>query len=94
MRSIINILVVITFALSLAAFTSACGSKGDDASCEKVVEHTQSLIPEEYKNQGDSKEDMIAKCEKQPKENRKCALDAKSMEDLMGCSTKGAKGGK
>lgn len=89
MRSIINILVVITFALSLAAFSTACGGKGDDASCSKVVDHTLTLIPDEFKNQGDSKEDMIAKCEKQPKEARKCALDAKNMEDLMGCSAKG-----
>ena len=77
-------LVAILFGLTLA-LNSACGS--DDASCEKVVDHTLSLMPAELKAQmGSDKKPLIEQCEKKTsKEERKCALDAKSMEDLMKC---------
>ena len=85
MRSIINTLVAITFSLTIAATAAACGG-GDSDSCDKVVDHTLTLIPAELKDQMGSKKEMVAKCEEQPKDSRKCAMAAKNMEDLMGCS--------
>jgi hypothetical protein len=80
-------LVAIVFGLSLA-LTAACG--GDDASCEKVVDHTLSLMPDDMKAQlGSDKKPLIEQCEKKTsKEERKCALDAKSLEDLAKCRGK------
>jgi hypothetical protein len=73
--------ILLGLSLSLSA---ACG--GDDASCDKVVDHTISLLPAEMKSQMGDKKALVEQCEKKTsKEERKCALGAKSMEDLMKC---------
>jgi len=80
-------ITAILFGLSLSISAAACG--GSDASCDKVVDHTLSLLPAEIKGQMGDKKDLVAQCEKQTtKEERKCALEAKSMEDLMKCKKK------
>ncbi len=54
--------------------------------CEEVYDHTMSLLPDEMKAKASgSKDDAIAKCEKASPEAQQCALDAKSLEDLMKC---------
>ena len=70
--------------LGLAATTTGCG--GGDASCDKVVDHTIGLMPKEIVDQLGDKKQLIEQCEKKmSKEERKCALSAKSMEDMMKC---------
>ena len=77
----------ILFGLSLCLTAAACG--GDDASCEKVVDHTLSLLPAEMKGQMGDKKPMIQRCEKESTpEQRKCVLGAKSMEDVVKCPKK------
>lgn len=79
----------IVTALSLLAFAAlAPACKGDKASCDKVVEHTLSLIPDGMKGQLPDKSKMIEKCEAQPEAVRKCALAAESLADLTACSKK------
>ena len=75
-------------ALGLTLALAACG--GDDGpTCDKVVDHTMSLLPAELKaNMGDKKQ-LIEQCKKETsKEERACALKAKSMPDLMKCKKK------
>lgn len=72
--------------LALAALAPAC--KGDEASCDKVVEHTLSLIPDGMKGQLPDKSKMIEKCKEQPEAVRKCAMAAESFADLAACSKK------
>lgn len=75
----------ILFGLTLALSAAACG--GDDASCDKVVDHTLSLLPAEMKGQLGDKKVMVQRCEKESSpEQRKCVMGAKSMEDVMKCS--------
>jgi hypothetical protein len=71
---------------SLLAVSLVSGCKKKAPSCDDVVDHTLSLMPPEMqgKLKGD-KADAIAKCEKMSPESRKCALDAKSLENLMKC---------
>jgi hypothetical protein len=69
------------FALVIAAGCSKSGSK-----CEQVFDHTVSLMPAEMKDKlGAGKAQAIAKCEKASPAAQQCALDAKSLEDLMKC---------
>jgi hypothetical protein len=77
--------IILSSVLALSLLTAACGDD-DDASCAKVVDHTISLVPEEFKSQMGDKKEMIEKCEKESTpEARECALKAKTMEDLMQC---------
>lgn len=87
MRTFINAITASVLALSLVTATG-CG--GDDgATCDKVVDHTLSIMPEEFKSQMGDKKELIAQCEKKTTpEGRECALKAKSMEDLMKCPRK------
>ncbi len=74
--------LIITSLVSLA-FAGGCSKKSQ---CEEIFDHTVSLLPAELKDKvAASKSDAIGKCEKLPEESRKCALEAKSMEDLMKC---------
>ena len=42
--------------LAMTLLTAACGGDDDGASCAKVVDHTVSLVPEEFKaKMGDKK---------------------------------------
>jgi hypothetical protein len=71
----------VLLALSLVA---ACHKKS--ASCEDVYNHTLSLMPAAMQGKlKDGKADAIARCEKLSPEARTCALNAKSLEDLMKC---------
>lgn len=88
-----TLLVSVSFALTctLAAGATGCGG-GDDASCGKVVDHTLKLMPKELAGQLGDKKDLVKQCEKKmSKEERTCALAAKSMEDMMKCRS-GKKG--
>lgn len=70
--------------LVMSLATTACSKK--QSSCEAVVDHTLSLMPPEMQGKlKDGKADAIAKCQKMSPEARQCALDAKSLEDLMKC---------
>jgi hypothetical protein len=76
--------IVIALGLALALATTACKKSGSE--CERVFDHTVSLMPAEMKGKlAEGKADAIAKCEKLSPEARKCALDAKGLEDLMRC---------
>jgi hypothetical protein len=71
---------------TVLSLTLVAGCKKKESDCEAIYAHTMSLLPAELK--GDLKEDKadaIAKCEKLSPEARKCALGAKSLEDLMKC---------
>jgi hypothetical protein len=82
-----NILLASTL-LSLGLLASAGCSK-KSGSCTDVFDHTVSLMPAEMKEQlANTKDDAIAKCEKMSPEARQCALDAKSIDDLMKCPRK------
>lgn len=71
---------------SLLALSLFSGCKKKEASCDAVVDHTLSLMPPEMQGKlKDGKAEAIAKCEKMSPESRKCALDAKSLDDLMKC---------
>ena len=81
-----NLLLPSLFAVSLLA-----GCKKKQPSCDEVVDHTLSLMPPEVQGKlKDGKADAIAKCEKMSPESRKCAVDAKSLEELMKCPHDGA----
>lgn len=67
---------------ALALCLTACK---DDASCDKVVDHTLGLLPAEMKAALGDKAAMIKQCEGASKAARSCALAAKSMDDLMKC---------
>lgn len=69
--------------LATAALSTGCK---DDASCDKVVDHTLSLLPAELKSQMGDKKALIARCEEQPVEARKCAMAAKDMAALTACA--------
>lgn len=74
-------LMMLAFALTLA---TACSKK--TASCEDIFEHTKSLAPAELKEMLEKgKEKSIKKCEKMSDEAKRCAMDAKTMEDLQKC---------
>jgi hypothetical protein len=74
-------MLMFAFAVSLA---TACSKK--EPSCEDVFEHTKSLAPEGFREQMEAKKDKsIAKCEKLSADAKKCAMDAKTMEDLQKC---------
>ena len=67
---------------------TACKSK---SKCDQVVDHTLELMPDEYKkgmDSGPGRDKAIGKCEAASDEAKQCALDAKSMEDLMKCPRK------
>jgi hypothetical protein len=79
--------LILSSVLALSLF-SGCKKSGG-GSCQDVFDHTVSLMPAEMKDQlASSKDDAIAKCEKLSPEARQCALDAKSLEDLMKCPHK------
>ena len=66
---------------------TGCKKKGSE--CEQIVDHTMQLLPPELQAKlKDGRADAIAKCEKSSPEARKCASEAKSIEDLMKCPTK------
>ncbi len=71
--------------VTLAFGAAACGD--DDASCEKVVDHTLKIMPPELaKQMGSDKKPLIEKCEKDmSKEQRACVLKAVDMEAMMKC---------
>lgn len=71
--------------LACAALATGCK---DDASCDKVVDHIQSLMPDELKSQMGDKKTMIARCEEQPAEARTCALAAKDFAGVAACAQK------
>ena len=74
--------LMFAFAVSLA---TAC-SKKETPSCEAIFEHTKSIAPDELKASMDARKDRsIAKCEKMSADAKKCAYEAKSMEDLQKC---------
>jgi len=67
---------------------AACKSK---SKCDQVVDHTLELMPDDFKKGMDTdagREKAIGKCEAASDEAKQCALDAKSMDDLMKCPRK------
>lgn len=75
---------LILSSILFVSFLSGC--KKSESECEKVFAHTVSLMPAEMKDKVEQgKSDAIAKCEKMSPATRTCALDAKSLEDLMKC---------
>lgn len=71
---------------SLVASALATGCKKSSSECERIFDHTVSLVPAEMQGKvKDQKPDAIAKCEKLSPEARSCALGAKTLEDLMKC---------
>lgn len=84
-----NIATSILLATTIALSAGAAGcSGGDDASCDKVVDHTLGLMPKELAAELGNKKDLVQQCEKKmSKEERKCALSAKSMDEMMKCRT-------
>lgn len=90
MRTIITTLTL-AITLGLGAGLTGCG--GDDApSCDKVTEHTLSLMPEEFKSKMGDKKALVAQCEKNTTaEDRVCAMAAKDMEGLGACAAKSKK---
>jgi hypothetical protein len=78
--------IILSSILSLS-IVAGCSKKS--GSCEDIFDHTVSLMPSEMKDKlADGKADAIAKCEKMSPEARQCALDAKSLDDLMKCPHK------
>jgi hypothetical protein len=76
---------------TLLAASLLSGCKKKQPSCDDVVAHTVSLMPPEMQGQLKAgKADAIAKCEKMSPDARRCALDAKSLDDLMKCPRDGA----
>lgn len=76
---------------SLLALSLVAGCKKKQPSCDEVFDHTLSLMPAEMQGKlKDGKADAVAKCEKMSPEARRCALDAKSLEELMKCPRDGA----
>lgn len=68
----------------VTAFAAGCSKK--TPSCEELYEHTKSLAPPEMREMMDKQKDKaIEKCSKMSDEAKKCAADAKSMEDLQKC---------
>jgi hypothetical protein len=71
---------------SLLSLSLVTGCKKSQSECERVFDHTVSLMPAELQAKAkDSKSDALGKCEKLSPAARKCALDAKTLEDLMQC---------
>jgi len=72
-----------------AGLVTGC-SKKEGSDCERVVDHTISIMPAELSSKlAEGKADAIARCEKEMSaEAKKCALAAKSLEDLMRCPKK------
>ncbi len=71
---------------SLLSMSLLAGCKKSGSECEKVFDHTVSLMPAEMQGKlKEGKADAIGKCEKMSPAARKCALDAKSLDDLMQC---------
>ncbi|HEU0030789.1 MAG TPA: hypothetical protein VFQ53_09150 [Kofleriaceae bacterium] len=57
-----------------------------EASCEDVFNHIRSLTPEGMRDMLDkTKDGALAKCETMSAEQRQCALDAKTIEELQKC---------
>jgi hypothetical protein len=76
---------------SLLAVSLLTGCKKKQPSCDEVVDHMMSMMPPELQSKlkGD-RATSLAKCEKLSPESRKCAFDAKSLEELMKCPRDGA----
>jgi hypothetical protein len=68
--------------IAVAALSTGCK---DDTSCDKVVDHTLSILPDELKGQMGDKKTLIARCEEQPVEVRECALAAEDLAALTAC---------
>jgi hypothetical protein len=68
----------------VTALATGCSKK--TPSCDEIFEHTKSIAPAEMRDMLEQKkESAIAKCEKMSDEAKRCAADAKSMEDLQKC---------
>lgn len=76
--------ILLSSLLSMSLLAGCKKSGGSE--CEQVFDHTVSLMPAEMQGKlKEGKADAIGKCEKMSPAARKCALDAKSMDDLMQC---------
>jgi hypothetical protein len=76
--------IIAAFAFTSLALVAGCKKSGSD--CNEVFDHTVSLMPAEMQGKlKEGKAGAIAKCEKMSPKARSCALDAKSLEDLMKC---------
>ncbi|MBA3392300.1 MAG: hypothetical protein H0T89_06635 [Deltaproteobacteria bacterium] len=75
---------IILSSLVFLSLVSGCKKSGSE--CDQVFDHTVSLMPAEMQGKlKENKADAIAKCEKLSPEARKCALAAKTVDDLMKC---------
>jgi hypothetical protein len=84
----INLFFGSVLAITIASAPVGCNKK-DEASCDAVFDHIKSLAPEEMREMLDkTKEAAIAKCEAMSADERKCALDSKSMIELQACKKK------
>ena len=68
----------------VASFAVGCSKKSP--SCEDVYKHTLEIAPAEMKpmlEQG--KDKALEKCSKLPEASKRCAMDAKTVQDLQKC---------
>ena len=80
---------ILGLVLASAVALGSAGCKGDEASCDKVVDHTLSIMPAEFAEQAKKdREGMLKKCEEASVEERKCALKAKDLQALGACRGK------
>ncbi len=77
--------IILSSLLALTLGSVGC-SKGTPTSCDDIVDHTASFMPDELKEQVlKDKAKAVAKCEKLSPEAKKCAAEASSVDDLMKC---------
>ncbi|MBS1118705.1 MAG: hypothetical protein H6Q90_933 [Deltaproteobacteria bacterium] len=74
------------YSLLALALTSSAACSKKQASCDNVFEHIKSLTPEGMRDMLEQgKAGALAKCEAMSSEQRQCALDAKTIEELQAC---------
>lgn len=74
-----------TMLMLVCALAVGC-SKDDKPSCEAVFEHTKKLAPAEMREMFEqNKKEALENCSKMSDGAKKCALAAKSLEELQKC---------
>ena len=74
------------FVLACALSLSTLGCSKKQPSCDEVFEHTLSLAPADMRDMFEKKKDSaIEKCSKMSDEAKRCAMEAKSMEEVQKC---------
>jgi hypothetical protein len=72
--------------LAVTIASAPVGCKKDEASCDAVFDHIRSLTPEPMREMLDeNKQAALKQCETLSGDERKCALAAKTIEELQAC---------